>query len=131
MSEKSDWFAGEVDCDGNELITVRKYEWNAICEQREKFMWQVRDTCARAENAEAELTRLRARVAQLEGDNARLRLGLIDIRDEIPAAKHYATSEGCSPGDGKSAAFTSAVHIKLDMIEGYARQALGEIDGRS
>jgi hypothetical protein len=73
-----------------------------------------------------------ARVAQLEGENARYRAGLIAVRDEIPAAKSYATSEGCSPGDGKSAAFTSAVHIKLDMILGYAVEALGgSDDGRS
>lgn len=61
----TDWFAGDVDCDGNELITVRKDQWDTICEQREKFMWQVRDTCARAEKAEAALT---TREAVVEDD---------------------------------------------------------------
>lgn len=69
---KSDWFVGDVDCDGNELITVRKDEWNTICEQREKFMWQVRDTCTRAEKAET-------RLAQAE--NARLRAFAQGIQD--------------------------------------------------
>ena len=49
----SDWFAGDVDVDGNELITVRKDEWEKLIEQRDKFKWQVRDTCVRAEKAEA------------------------------------------------------------------------------
>lgn len=57
---KSDWFVGDVDCDGNELITVRKDEWDTICEQREKFMWQVRDTCTRAEKAETRLAEVEA-----------------------------------------------------------------------
>lgn len=35
-------------------------------ERAQKFMWQVRDTCARAERAETELTTLRARIADLE-----------------------------------------------------------------
>lgn len=61
---RTDWFAGDVDCDGNELITVRKDEWNTICEQREKFMWQVRDTCTRAENAESRIEALQAEVAR-------------------------------------------------------------------
>lgn len=69
---RTDWFAGDVDCDGNELITVRKDEWNTICEQREKFMWQVRDTCTRAENAEARAEALQADVARLEARCAEL-----------------------------------------------------------
>ena len=51
----SDWFAGDVDCDGNELVTLRADELQKLRDDREKFMWQVRDTCARAEMAEAAL----------------------------------------------------------------------------
>lgn len=53
--EGSDWFAGDVDCDGNELVTIPATELQKLRDEREKFLWQVRDTCARAEKAEAAL----------------------------------------------------------------------------
>lgn len=56
----SDWFAGEVDCDGNELETIRADELRKLRDEREKFMWQVRDTCTRAEKAEAQVERMRS-----------------------------------------------------------------------
>lgn len=55
---KTDWFEGDVDADGNELITVRLDDWNRAVRERDKFMWQVRDTCTRAEKAEAALATL-------------------------------------------------------------------------
>lgn len=64
---KSDWFAGTVDCDGNDLETIRSDELQHLKDEREKFMWQVRDTCARAEAAEAERDRLAAMVEKLRG----------------------------------------------------------------
>lgn len=54
-SAPSDWFNGDVDCDGNEIVTIRADELQRLRDEREKFMWQVRDTCTRAENAEADL----------------------------------------------------------------------------
>lgn len=90
---RTDWFAGDVDCDGNELITVRKGEWNTICEQREKFMWQVRDTCTRAENADARITALQAEVARLIEANGILEDALQEAGDDYPGSN---TQKWCS-----------------------------------
>ncbi len=51
----TDWFAGDVDCDGNELTAIRTDELQRPRDDRDKFKWQVRDTCRRAETAEAKL----------------------------------------------------------------------------
>jgi len=51
---KDDWFAGHVDCDGNELATLRSDELQRLRDDNEKFIGQIRDTCVRAEKAEAE-----------------------------------------------------------------------------
>lgn len=40
---------------GNELVTISADELRKLRDEREKFMWQVRDTCTRAEKAEAAL----------------------------------------------------------------------------
>lgn len=55
VAGESDWFAGDVDADGNELVTMRADELRKLRDEREKFMWQVRDTCTRAEKAEIAL----------------------------------------------------------------------------
>lgn len=59
-----------------------------------------------------EVERLRERVATLED-------GLRSVRLEIGPAKAYAESEGL-----EARPIPSAVHIKLDLIDGYARAAL-------
>lgn len=65
----NDWFAGDVDCDGNELVTVTSNELQKLRGDREKFMWQVRDTCTRAENAEAALRALIGKVDMMDMDS--------------------------------------------------------------
>lgn len=44
-----------------------------LMEDRYKFMWQVRDTCARAEKAEAERDAAASRIIELEAERERLR----------------------------------------------------------
>jgi hypothetical protein len=46
-----------------ECMPIIRTELLRVYHDRDKFMWQVRDTCARAERAEAELAALRARIA--------------------------------------------------------------------
>jgi hypothetical protein len=52
-------------------------------------------------------------------ENVRLREALQQVRAEIGPAKSYAESYGLEGGK-----LPSAVHIKLDLIDGYARAAL-------
>lgn len=59
-AERADWFEGDVDCDGNPLETIRSDELQKLRDERDKLMWQVRDTCARAEKAEAALKAAKA-----------------------------------------------------------------------
>lgn len=67
-----EWSAGLVDCDGNELVTMRADELQKLRDEREKFMWQVRDTCIRAEKAEAALATPKQDVEVVEGAELRV-----------------------------------------------------------
>lgn len=53
--DKTDWFAGDVDADGNPLTTLRT-------DELDKYKDQVRYTCQRAEKAEAALAAALAEV---------------------------------------------------------------------
>lgn len=55
LAKRSDWFAGDVDCDGEPLTTIPTHEYNRLVTDCEKFRDQARDTCTRAETAEAKL----------------------------------------------------------------------------
>jgi hypothetical protein len=59
LTAGSDWFAGDVDCDGNELVTLPK-------DELDKYKDQVRHTCDRAEKAEARATKAEAEVEALK-----------------------------------------------------------------
>lgn len=54
------------------MIRALAAERDAEHERADKFMWQVRDTCTRAEAAERQLSEALARLERLEGDTKRL-----------------------------------------------------------
>lgn len=66
----SDWFAGDVDCDGEPLTTIPTHEYNRLVTDCEKFRDQVRDTCARAEKAEAELAAVNLQLQERISDQS-------------------------------------------------------------
>jgi cell division septum initiation protein DivIVA len=65
MQDKTDWFAGDVDADGNPLTTLRT-------DELDKYKDQVRYTCQRAEKAEAALAAAQAEVARLTAEVERV-----------------------------------------------------------
>lgn len=64
-AERSGCFAGHVDCDGEPLTTIPTHEYKRLMTDCEKFRDQVRDTCARAEKAEAEHEAFRGEVERV------------------------------------------------------------------
>ena len=73
------WLDPECHASGCQTL-ILKAELEKLKDQRDKYMWQVRDTCARAEAAEADVKRLRA---------ALVRIDALDPEGEI-----FALSEG-------------------------------------
>ena len=83
------WLDPECHASGCQTL-ILKAELEKLRDQRDKYMWQVRDTCARAEAAEADAKRLReALVAIMDDDN-----GVADIR----AIARSALAQGGNDG---------------------------------
>jgi hypothetical protein len=79
------WLDPECLHDGcQSLVWKRKFE---RCDaERDKFLWQVRDTCSRAEKAEAELATLKQQLAEREEA----------LREAVAALKPFASHVGKS-----------------------------------
>jgi hypothetical protein len=77
------WLDPECLHDGcQSLVWKRKFE---RCDaERDKFLWQVRDTCSRAEKAEAELATLKQQLAERE---EALRFYATEWRQDVDAER--------------------------------------------
>ena len=96
------------DARSNDSITGA---WKAECEkQREradKFMWQVRDTCARAEAAESRLT-----------------TALAALGEAREALEPFATAfDACTTGDGSCITSDEYRAMKTSVLPDHFRQA--------
>lgn len=87
-------------------------ECDALLEKNHKFLWQVRDTCTRAERAEAQRDALRVEVVNLRDDLASA---------ERERAHQYDRSERRAVGYAQERGKREALQARVAELEGLIR----------